>query len=277
MDKNETDDALATGTVDQGRNGRSDSAPFQSREHPSYGTGVFRRRVRLENQPGAVCAELEDCRHGFRLHVAHDGLKVTSISIEALRIPMTTCVEADGPLRDLIGCPLTASWTEFQQRLPASANCTYLRDLAWLSLAHAPRNEAVRDYEIAVTDQGEKPGECSLWRNGELVLRWIIRGETVLAPQEIAGRSILKGFSAWAMQLFQGEAFEAACVLQRGYYVGMSRRADMGSLAGRSAATLTHMRGACFSYSPGVVERAVFTGNNERDFTHTPELLLKFV
>lgn len=277
MGKVETD-ALATGITDQGQNGKDDLfVPSTVQANPLYGSGVFRRRVRLVNQPGIVCAELEDEAHGFRLHVEHDGSKVTAIAVEALRIPMTTCMESGRPLRNLIGCPLTARWAEFQQWAPASANCTYLRDMAWWSLAHAQRNEAVRDYEIAVTDEGTNPSECSVWRNGELVLRWHVSGGTVIAPEEIANRPLLRGFSAWAMPIFQGEAFEAATMLQRGYIVAKGRRVVRQSLAGVRAATLTHMRGTCFTYSPGAVERAVFTADSGRDFTNTPELLLKFV
>src|ERR1017187_6873007 len=78
-------DALATGITDHGQNGKEDLlVPSSVRANPLYGSGVFRRRVRLVNQPGFVCAELEDEAHGFRLHVGHDGLKVIAIAVEAL-------------------------------------------------------------------------------------------------------------------------------------------------------------------------------------------------
>ena len=35
--------------------------------------------------------------------------------------------------------------------------------------------------------------------------------------------------------------------------------------------------GACYTYSSGVVEHAVHTGSMGRDFTDTPDQLLKFV
>lgn len=272
MNKAETG-AWATGPADE-TNGRNDYSGYAN---PRYGNGVFRRRVRLINQSGVVGAELEDNSHGFRLRVEHDGMKVTAITVESLRIPLSTCMESERPLKNLVGCALATSWGEFQQWAPASANCTHLRDLAWWSLAHARRNEPVRDYQIAVTDEGIKPAECSLWRNGELILRWHVAEGLVVAPEEIATRSLRSGFSAWAMPIFQGDAFEAAAVLQRGYLVAGGRRLDKQALAGEHALKFTRMRGACYTYSPGAVERATYSTDSERDFTNTPESLLKFL
>ena len=79
------------------------------------------------------------------------------------------------------------------------------------------------------------------------------------------------------MLIFSGEAYEAATMLQRGYFVAQGRRANQQALVGLRAATLTHMHGACFTYSIGAVERATHLADCDRDFTDTPELLLKFV
>lgn len=242
-----------------------------------YGRGVFRRRVRLENRPGTVCTELEDCAHGFRLHVVHDGATVTEVAAEALRIPLSTCMEASPPLKGLIACPLAASWKEFQRRLPASTNCTHLRDMAWWSMAHALRQETVRDYEVAITDQREDPSDCLLWRNGELVLQWQVKDEVVIAPAEIANRSLRQDFHSWAEPLFRGDAFEAAVMLQRAYLVSGVRRVEARISAGTRAVTLKHMHGVCYTYSPGAVERAVFVPDSVRDFTDDQESLLRFI
>jgi len=66
-------------------------------------------------------------------------------------------------------------------------------------------------------------------------------------------------------------------MLHRGYFVAKGRRADRKSMSGMRATTLKHMHGACYTYSSGAVERAVFFSDTDRDFTDTPELLLKFV
>lgn len=250
--------------------------PRDGAENPHYGSGVFRRKVRLSSDGSSVRAELEDYAHGFRLRIDHDGSHVTAVTSEALRIPMTTCTETDRPLQQLVGCPLAVGWDEFRHRLPPAANCTHLQDLAWWSLAHTRRTCPVYEYEIAVTDEAEAPSECSAWRNGELVIRLHARMGTVVAPEPIAGNSMMRGFSAWAFNHFPAEDHEAAVVLQRGYFVAQARRHGRQVDEDFRVVDFVSMHNACYSYASGVVERARLTENSERDFTHTPELLLTF-
>jgi hypothetical protein len=251
-------------------------SPHTGAKNPLYGTGVFRRKVRLRRDAASIVSELEDYAHGFRLRIDHDGAQVTAIASEALRIPLTTCTETNRPLQQLIGCPLTADWEEFRRRLPPAANCTHLQDLAWWSLAHARRDAALCEYEIAVTDEGEAPSECTILRNGELTIRLHARAGTVVAPAPIAGKPMMRGFSAWAFAHFPAADHEAAVMLQRGYFVAQARRHGRISPDEIRIADFVSMRNACYSYSVGIVERARLNENSERDFTHTPELLLTF-
>lgn len=244
--------------------------------NPNYGNGIFRRRVRLENRPGAVHAELEDCSHGFRLRIGHDGLAATTIAVETLRVPLSTCMEAGGPLAGIAGFSLDANWMEFQRRFPAACNCTHLHDLAWWALQHASRGVVQRDYEVAVSDEGPQGSECSVWRDGELLLQWQTARGTVTAPAEYAGGPMLRGFSAWATPRFEGDAYEAAIMLQRGYLVAQGRRYDKQASAGLSVGSHRERFGVCYSYSSGAVERAIVTSGSDRDFTQSRELLLKF-
>lgn len=244
--------------------------------NPLYGSGVFRRKVRLLSDASSVRAELEDYTHGFRLRISHDGNQVTAVASEALRIPLTTCVETDRPLQQLVGCPLTIGWDEFRHRLPPESNCTHLQDLAWWSLAHVRRVAALCEYEIAVTDEGDAPSECSVWRNGKLVIRLHARMGTVVAPEPIAGKSMMRGFSAWAFAHFPGADHEAAVMLQRGYFVSQARRHGRKAAEEVKLADFASMRNACYSYSDGVVERTRLIEDSERDFTNAPELLLAF-
>ena len=41
--------------------------------NPDYGTGTYRRRIRLEQGDGCVYGALEDTNHGFTVTVYHDG------------------------------------------------------------------------------------------------------------------------------------------------------------------------------------------------------------
>jgi len=245
--------------------------------NPNYGSGVFRRRIRLTNEAGTVRGELEDCNHGFRVVLKHDGVQVTAAAMQALRIPLNTCGEAARPLAMIVGCPLGVSWAEYSKRLPPPANCTHIHDLTWWALCHARRPDAIRQYDIAVTDETERPSECTVHRNGELVHHWQAAQARTVAPVEIADRPLFRGFSAWAAKIFEGEAYEAAVILQRGYFVAQARRHVGTKAANYTAMERAVLHGACYSYSPGAVERAVSVKDSQRDFTDTPERLLKFL
>lgn len=242
-----------------------------------YGRGVFRRRIRLSGSPGAVRAELEDIYHGLCCTVRHDGRVITDISPEYPRIPLTTCNGAGAPLRALIGQPLDTPPEVLNRSAEPRRNCTHLLDITLLAIAHAQRGTALRQYDIAVSDEGDAPACAELVADGELVHRWYLRDSVFVAPEALRGQHALRGFSTWAPALYAGDALEAARVLQKGCFVAGMRRWDVAALGGQPAAQDTGMLGSCHSYSPGVVEHAVRIRGNERDFSDSAEALLRFL
>jgi chromosomal replication initiation ATPase DnaA len=71
--------------------------------NPDYGTGTYRRRIRLEQGDGCVYGALEDTNHGFTVTVYHDGEHVTAIEGDAKRVPYTSCPGALNPIKGYIG------------------------------------------------------------------------------------------------------------------------------------------------------------------------------
>ena len=63
----------------------------------------------------------------------------------------------------------------------------------------------------------------------------------------------------------------------RGYFVSLARIYDMVAAGSHPAADHPMPAGSCYSYSPGVVEQAWSLPANRRDFTHTPEVMLRWV
>ena len=244
--------------------------------NPDYGNGIFRRRICLDGQPGKVIAELEDCCHGFRCTVYHDGSKVTDIQAEAIRIPLTTCSGAIDPIKALIGLPLTSSMMAIHRQFSPRANCTHLYDLTILAIAHCQRGNALRQYDIAVEDERDESATASIQRDGETILSWKTSQWTIQSPTVLINKPLHKGFSFWAIEHYNGDDREAAFALQKGYFVAQARIYDMDKLAGAPAASQTSMLGVCYSYSPEVVEQAFRTVDTTRDFTDTAEQLLKF-
>lgn len=246
--------------------------------NPRYGSGLYRRRIRLTQRWGSVVGELEDDCHGFRVALQHDGRIVTGVSGEALRVPMSTCGRAIQPLQALIGTVLETPVPQILARINPRANCTHWYDLALLALAHATQGEPERIYDVEVVDQPQdgSPARAEVFLNGESIHRWLLDGTTVVEPAVFAGRPMMKGFSAWAIEAFEGGAREAAFVLSKGVFVALSRLFDMSNAGGQSALEHTNMHGACYSYSDGVVAHAVRNRDTVRDFSAAPEQLLTF-
>ncbi|WP_101757880.1 DUF2889 domain-containing protein [Oceanicoccus sp. KOV_DT_Chl] len=253
------------------------STPFTAPTNPNYGQGVFRRRVRLSGQAGKVVAELEDCCHGFRSVVYHDGQQVTDIQAEALRIPLTTCTGAVEPIKALIGTDLNSSTLDIHRQVSINANCTHIYDLTLLAIAHCRRGNTERIYDVAVEDEAGTTSEATVHLNQQLIHKWQTKDFAVLEPQAIAGKPMMKGFTLWANDTFDGDDREAAFVLQKGYFVAQARIYDMDKLDGVAAVNNETMLGVCYSYSADVVGNAFRTSKTTRDFTDTPEQLLRFL
>lgn len=246
-------------------------------QNPDYGNGIFRRRIRLVGEPGKVIAELEDCNHGFRSVVFHDGVKVTDVQAETLRVPLTTCGGAIEPIKALSGTLIDSSTLAINSAVSARANCTHLYDLSLLAIAHANRGSVTRQYDVEVDDEIDGRAESRVLRDDRLVFSWQTSQWQILAPSHLKDKPLFKGFAAWASNAFKGDQQEAAFVLQKGYFVAQSRIYDIEAFAGLPAINNTPMHNACYSYTSPILEQAYSNTGAIRDFTDCPEQLLKFV
>ncbi len=245
--------------------------------NPNYGSGCFRRRIRLSGQKNRVIAELEDSCHGFRATIDHDGDRITAVNADTLRIPFNTCAGATRPIQALVGIAIGSDPKTINQSVDPFSNCTHLFDLSVLAIAHAARGEATRLYDVVVYDeQGDEPADAIVSLDGREILRFKTRQWELLGPPELRGKALFRGFAAWANDYFQGDEREAAFVLQKGYFVSSARRIDSPKIEGSRGTEYPHIAGACHTYSAGVVEQAVRLPDTIRDFTDSPEQLLQF-
>ncbi len=250
-------------------------APFDA----NYGKGCYRRVVLLDAPDACtVTAALEDDPHAFSVRIGHDGGRVTTVSAHAERHPLSTCSGAVGPITELVGATLTQASLELKRHADPRANCTHLFDLAGWAIAHASRGATgVRRYEISIPDAIDGRTEAVLLSDGTEVLRWSIEHGRISAPERFAGQQVLGGFTRWASSALAGEELEHALMLARGYFVSLARIYDMVAAGSHPAADHPMPAGSCYSYSPGVVEQAWSLPANRRDFTHTPEVMLRWV
>lgn len=241
--------------------------------NPHFGRGALRRRIRLIAEDGRVRAGVEDAYHSFRMVMQHDGERITNLSPEYLRVPLTTCSSASQPLRRLIGTKLETHWRELALNDSPLSHCTHLYDLTVLAMAQARRGGS-RTYEVVVPDEHPSPVWTTLSRNEEVIFRWKTFESKILEPHELAHRPLLRGFSRWATQHFTGDDLEAALVLHKGYFVSRARAWDVEAGADRPVAHHTMMTGACHSYSEPQMSIAIRKRGTTIDTSDTRVKLL---
>lgn len=251
--------------------------PFEMVINPEYGSGMYRRRVRLQNiDQHSVLAEMEDDQHGFRIVLHHDGKAVTAIHSESLRIPMTTCGGAGEVLEQLAGVPLSNSPRSLAAHSNPRSHCTHQFDLLGLAITHALRNAAVRQYDIAIHDGVDGLQRVVGEIDGVTVFDWQLRGHIIETAGVWHNVNVQKGFAQWAELHLPADQLELALVVQRGMLVSTTRRVLIEPMEGMGLLDDPMTKGVCYSYSEPVIQDAIRYGSNNRNFTHTPELLLRF-
>lgn len=245
--------------------------------NPGYGAGIFRRRLRWRAMAGWVEVELEDSNHGFRLRLHHDGRRITGVDVDPVRYPFTTCPEASLAVKRIVGASLVDA-AKLRESLPGGENCTHMADMALIAAAHAVDVGMERLYDIAVNDERDGVTTARLECDGELLYEWRVRANAIESPAELAGRPLMRGFYAWAAQVFGGgTALEAAQALQRGFFVAQARRYSYVPVERYPAITDGMPTGSCYSYNTGAVEHALRIRGSVRDYSESSECLLHFV
>jgi hypothetical protein len=247
--------------------------------NPDYGTRIYRRRIRIEKRGGEIVAGLEDTLHAFKLVVRHDGSVVTAIEGTWVRHPNGTCPGAVNQFAPYVGKAFTAQRTAFRTYSDPRQQCSHFLDVLGLIFSHALSADDVRQFDIAVPDLVDGTSWAEILVNGERVHRWQIDHERVLHPASLGGPSLHAGFGRWAAQRFDGDALEAAHVLQMGILVSFSAMLDfmaMGARHKNSAIVMTTLTGVCYATQPERIADAVLC-HDKRDFTDADDTMLQFL
>ena len=232
----------------------------------SYGKGLCRRRIRLINETDTqTIGELEDDFHHFRVELTHDSDNVLSLSGIVLRAPWSTCSEADQPLQMIVGKPLSTDSTAIGSYATPTSNCTHLFDLTGLAISHAMQNKVVCQYDLMVTDPLDEKQELRLWKNGELLLDWLIQEGIIISPKDWEGVSLVGKFIAWAKDNLDPLTAEAAIALRRMTHISTGHGINLDKLENGAEHTDGPI-GRCYTYSTEVLIRAKRMRGTVRDF-----------
>lgn len=245
--------------------------------NPNYGHGAYRRRVALHNTEGVTRIQMEDCNHGFVIQLQHDGERITRVQAEALRYPLSSCPGATTELEVFVDTPLAAQPTDLFHISSPKQHCTHLYDMLRLGIAHALRDTPERIYDVEVPDFKEGVSTATVFRDGQRIHHWAVDFNGITEPESLNGKPLFKGFSQWSQAVFAGDELEAAFVLQMGFFVARARMYDMSALDGQPADVLPVPLGVCYSHQEERIAESIRMPGSTRDFSDTPEQLLRFV
>jgi len=236
--------------------------------------GIYRRRIRLVAEPGAVRGDMEDDPHRFGVIVRHDGERVTGIQGIPLRTPWDLCEGAAARLQLIVGAELSLDPLSLHRSLAPAQQCTHMFDLAGLAVAHAARGTARRQYDIeAPVTEAAGRRRLTLRLDGEPVLEWIVEGSNIVAPEPYVGQDA-RAMLPWAARTFTDpDVYEAIVVLRRTVLISLSRLAHLDDH--ERATAFPGRMGGCWVYQAGNVERAIRRMGSTRDFTSEPDALLQ--
>jgi hypothetical protein len=226
----------------------------------------YRRWIEVVTvSPTVVRGELEDDFHHFRLSIAHRAGRVEVVDGEAVRHPWSTCPDALGPLRALVGAPVTTDGTALGAHADPRSSCTHWFDLAGLAIAQAASGRENRRYDVFVPDRGEGlRTSAHLERDGVALLDWEVDMRTVLGPEPYTGQSMGRGFLAWAAGALDPDTAEAAIVLRRACRISLGRLMDLDDY--ERASDIGHdMADTCHTFSTDVMETALRVRGSSRD------------
>jgi hypothetical protein len=94
-------------------------------------------------------------------------------------------------------------------------------------------------------------------------MTWTVGTNIVEGPEPYAGRSLGRGFLAWAEAELDPETAEAAIVLRRGCSISMGRLMDLDEYE-RASDIEAAMVGTCHTFSVGVMEQALRVKGSSR-------------
>lgn len=246
--------------------------------NPQYGHGCLHRKILLRKQGNTVLADLEDNCHVFRVRLTHDNKTVAAVSGEALRYPNNTCPGSLELLQRLVGVTLGGGPGAFAKSTNAREFCTHLFDLACLAYTHASRHEEIRLYHAMVRDEDDNSITDALALiDGKPAVHWHLKQHIVQDDNHFKGVNVHSGFTRWAMTHLEGDELEAAIVLSKTNFVSMSRRVDTEKVAGTQLVNGIMPKDICFTYRSPVMETAFHLENTTRDYSDTPDEMLKFV
>lgn len=216
---------------------------------PEYGAGAFRRRIRLTKDGQCVLAMLDDNHHAMWCRLHHNGRVAVRFESAMLRVPLTTCPAAAALLDELIGLLLSTDRNALFAGGRARRHCTHLFDIAALAFLFATAPEDSRTIDVLIPDNRAGRLTVSGMLNSEPALEFVVEGERIVCPPELADQHLKRGFVSWASARFDGVLLDVALMMQKAFMVAEGWPYLIDRQPGRRITDAIDLAGACFSYT----------------------------
>lgn len=236
--------------------------------NPAYGTGIFRRRLRMTAEGAQVSAALNDPYHAMWVTLRIEDGAIAEVAAGMDRTPKTVCPGAVGALRELVGMGVEAACASIFSEGRAGRNCTHLLDLARFGLGCRLRGEAARVLDLTVPDadaQGRSRLRAQV--DGAALHDWEMVDGRLTDAAGFQGGVFEPGFLPAMRARFAGIELEAARALRMAVFVAAGRAYVTDGPVPVRALDETDRHGDCFAFSPPMLAGCADNIGYVQDFT----------
>ncbi len=236
--------------------------------NPDYGSGVFRRRLRMAAAGRVVRAVLNDPYHAMWVDLSLEGSRIDDVRAGMWRNPKNACPGAVHALRELVGMEVAAAAASIFSEGRAGRNCTHLLDLARFGLGCHLRGETARVLDLTVAD-ADTAGRSRIRAEADArtIHDWEIVDGGLTDVAGFTGSTHSSAFGRAMRDRLEGIELEAALALRMAVFVAAGRAFLTDGPVPVRALDETERRGDCFAFSAPVVAGCIDNIGYVQNFT----------
>ena len=234
--------------------------------NPAYGTGVFRRRLRMAASEGVVRCVLNDPYHAMWVDLRVGNGRIADVCAGMWRTPKTACPGAVFALGELAGMEVASAAASIFAEGRAGRNCTHLLDIARFGLGCHLRDETARVLDLIVP-HSDAAGRSRVRAeaDGRVIHDWELDKGALTGAAGLAGPLLALGGAM--RERLGGIELEAALALRMAVFVAAGQAFVTDGPVPVRALDETERYGDCFAFSAPVLAGCIDNIGYVQNFT----------
>lgn len=234
--------------------------------NPAYGTGVFRRRLRMAADGRWVRVAVNDPYHAMWAALdLKDGV-VADVRAGMWRTPKNVCPGAVHALRELMSMDIQRASASIFSEGRAGRNCTHLLDITRFGLGCHVRGEVMRVLDLIIPDPDARgQSRIRAEADGVTIHDWELVDGRLTDAAGFVGSPLDSSFASAMRERFDGIELEAAWALRMAVFVAVGRAYITDGPNPVRALDETDRHGDCFAFSapllPGCIDNIGYVQN----------------